>query len=63
MDSHGQFHLSHGTVDWTDSGTSLVRMSSGHPMDIHWTGRIIPSGQRILVVNLDTSVTLFGGYM
>ena len=43
---------------WSEGG-----MFSGHPMDIHWTGRIIPSGQRILMVNLDMSVTLFGGYM
>ena len=43
---------------WSEGG-----MFSGHPMDIHWTGRTVPSGQRILMVNLDMSVTLFGGYM
>ena len=39
-----------------DSGTSLVSeggMSNGHPMDVHWTGRTIPSGQKILMANLD----------
>ena len=45
---------------WTgqDSGTSLVSeggMSNGYPMDIHWTGGTIPSGQRILMANLDMS--------
>ena len=35
---------------WSEGG-----MSSGHPMDIHWTGRTIPSGQRILMANLDMS--------
>ena len=46
---------------WTgqDSGTSLVGeggMSNGCPMDVHWTGRTIPSRQRILMANLDMSV-------
>ena len=50
---------------WTgqDSGTSLVcegGMSNGSPMDVHWTGRTIPSGQRILMANLDMSAF---GYM
>ena len=31
-------------------------MSNGHPVDIHWTGGTIPSGQRILMANLDMSV-------
>ena len=54
--------MSHGRpLDrWTgqDSGTSLVSeggMSNGYPMDIHWTGGTIPSGQRILMANLDMS--------
>ena len=41
-----------------DSGTSLVSeggMSNGRPVDVHWTGRTIPSGQRILMANLDMS--------
>ena len=41
-----------------DSRTSLLSeggMSSGHPIDIHWTGRTIPGGQRILMANLDMS--------
>ena len=45
---------------WTgqDSGTSLVSeggISNGRPMDVHWTGRTILSGQRILMANLDMS--------
>ena len=48
---------------WTGlvSETSLVSeggMSNGHPMDIHWTGGTIPSGQRILMANLDMSASL-----
>ena len=31
-------------------------MSNGCPMDVHWTGRTILSGQRILMANLDMSV-------
>ena len=46
-------------VHWTGGlGTSLVSeggMSNGYPMDIHWTGGTIPSGQRILMANLDMS--------
>ena len=37
-----------------DSGTSLVSeggMSNGRPMDVHWTGRAIPSGQKILMAH------------
>ena len=30
-------------------------MSNGYPMDIHWTGGTIPSGQRILMAKLDMS--------
>ena len=33
-------------------------MSNGYPMDIHWTGGTIPSGQRILMANLDMSENL-----
>ena len=45
---------------WTgwDSETSLVSeggMSNGRPVDVHWTGRTIPSGQMILMANLDMS--------
>ena len=55
MDVHGRPM----DVHWTGGlGTSLVSeggMSNGYPMDIHWTGRTIPSGQRILMANLDMS--------
>ena len=30
-------------------------MSNGRPVDVHWTGGTIPSGQRILMANLDMS--------
>ena len=30
-------------------------MSNGRPMDVHWTGRTIPRGQRSLMANLDMS--------
>ena len=48
---------------WTgqNSGTSLVSesgMSSGCSMNVHWTGRTIPSGQRILMANLDMSAKI-----
>ena len=46
------------SIGQVDSGTSLVSeggMSNGYPMDIHWTGGTIPSGQRILMANLDMS--------
>ena len=51
---------------WTgwDSGTSLVSeggMSNGRPVDVHWTGGTIPSGQRILMANLDMSGVLSNG--
>ena len=58
--------MSHGCpLDrWTgqDSGTSLVSeggMSNECPMDVHWTGRTILSGQRILMANLDMTVKLW----
>ena len=38
--------------------TSLVSeggMSNGRPMDVHWTGRTIPRGQRSMMANLDMS--------
>ena len=47
---------------WTgqDSGTTLISedgMSNGCPVDVHWTGKTIPSGQRILMANLGMSDT------
>ena len=69
MDSHGQSHATCPMVQWTGQTVGQAwsegGMSSGHPMDIHWTGRTIPSGQRILMANLDMSVFLqeLGGNM
>ena len=58
-------HWTGGLDRWTgqDSGTSLVSeggMSNGCPLDVHWTGRTIASGQRILMANLDMSGVVRG---
>ena len=47
---------------WTgqNSSTSLVSkggMFTGRAMDVHWTGRTIPNGQKILMAKLDIIVT------
>ena len=39
-------------VEWTGL-VSEGGMSNGCPMNVHWTGRTIPSGQKILMANLD----------
>ena len=52
MDVHMDKWIGH------NSGTSLVSegsMSNGCCMNVYWTGWTIPSGQMILMVNLDMS--------
>ena len=37
----------------------ILGTSWGHPGDIHWAGKTIPNGQRILMANSDMSDTLW----
>ena len=66
--SEGGMSNGHPLDRWTgqDSGTSLVSQGwdvQRTSMDVHWTGRTVLSGQRILMANLDMSVLAYLGQM